>query len=181
LVAWDELLLRSNLYERQRAKRALGNEDREASIQRWVLSRAEPSAAVAGMLDQTFLELAALAAAAVEQGVVFRVLVFPEQEQDDPRRWEAYCRNNAPAGAPPPGTPRREPTEVLIERCRALGLEVWDFSEVADRLGADRAHLLAEDGRHWSSAGHAVVAQELARLLRAGTLGDLRARHPSGS
>lgn len=181
LVAWDELLLRSNLYERQRAKRALGNEDREASIQRWVLSRAEPSPAVAAMLDQTFAELAALAAAAEARGVLFRVLVFPEQEQDDPRHWEAYCRNNAPAGAPPAGTPRREPSDVLVERCRALGLETWDFFEVAERLGADRARLLAEDGRHWSSAGHALVAEELERLLRAGLLGDLRARQPSGS
>jgi lysophospholipase L1-like esterase len=181
LVAWDGLLLRSNLYERQRAKRALGNEDREASIQRWVLSRAEPSPAVAGMLDLTFDELAALAAAAQAHGVEFAVLVFPEQEQDDPRRWEAYCRNNAPAGAPAPGTPRHEPTEVLVERCRALGLETWDFTEVADRLGQDRARLLAEDGRHWSSEGHALVAEELARRLRAGLLDELRARRPSGS
>jgi hypothetical protein len=167
--------LHSNLYERQRAKLALGNEDREASIQRWVLSRAEPSAAVSGMLEQTFAELAALAAAAEQHGALFRVLVFPEQEQDDPRRWEVYCRNNAAHGAPAPGTPRREPTEVLIERCRALGLETWDFSEVADRLGADRARLLAEDGRHWSSDGHAVVAEALAEHVN-GLLDELRAR-----
>jgi hypothetical protein len=181
LIAWHELLLHSNLYERQRAKLALGNEDREASLQRWILSRAEPAPEVAAMLAQTFGELAALARAAEEHGVVFRVLVFPEQEEDDPRRWEAYCRNNAAHGAPPPGTPRREPCEVLIERCEALGLETWDFFEVADRLGSDRARLLAEDGRHWSSEGHAVVAAALAERLRGGLLDELsrrRARPP---
>jgi hypothetical protein len=173
LVGLHELMLHSSLYTRHRSKIALGNEDRDQSLQRWVLSRSETSAAAEAMMERTFEELAALGAAAAERGIEFRVLVFPEQMQDDPERWEAYCRNNAARGAPPVGTPRGEPTEVLLERCAALGLATWDFSEEVDRLGADRARLLVHDSRHWSGDGHAVVAEGIARRLRAGLLDQL--------
>ena len=175
-VALHELLLHSSLYTRKRARIALGNEDREDGVQRWMLSRADPGPEASAMLERTYDELRALGEAARAQGVELRVLVFPEQNQDDPERWEAFCRDNAARGAPPPGTPRSEPTEVLLERCRAMGLETWDFSAEADRLGADGARLLADDGRHWSDEGHAVVAEGLARRLRDGLLDELAAR-----
>jgi hypothetical protein len=173
LVGLHELLLHSSLYTRHRSKIALGNEDREQSLQRWMLSRSETGIAAGPMLERTFDELAALGAAAAEQGVELRILVFPEQMQDDPERWEAYCRNNASRGAPSVGTPRSEPTEVLLERCAELGLETWDFTEEVDLLGVDRERLLAGDTRHWSGEGHAVFAEGVARRLRDGLLDEL--------
>ena len=176
LIELHELMTCSSIYTRHKAKLDLGNEDREASVQRWVLSRDPDDAATAAMVARTFEELAALGAAASEAGVALRVMVFPEQAQASELAWERFCRNNAARGAPPVGTPRTEPTEVLLERSRAVGLACWDFTPEVEALGAGRARLLAEDGRHWTADGHAVVAEGLARRLREGLLDELLER-----
>ncbi len=173
LIALHEKMKLSSLYVRHRSKVSLGNEDRDQSVQRWMLSRSETNPAAQEMLERTFEELAALAARARELGVELRVLAFPEQAQADPALWERFCTHNASRGAPPVGTPRTEPTEVLIERCEALGIECWDFTAEVDALGADPERLLADDERHWSDEGHGLVAAGIAERLRAGLLEEL--------
>lgn len=169
-VALHEALLSSALYTRHMAKFQIENEDRPERIQRWVLTRAQDTGLVADMLARTFDELAALRDAVAAVGAELRLLVMPEHYQDAARHWRGYCAENQAMGAPPLGTPRNEPTDVLAEMCQALGLEVWRFDEEIERIGADRKTFLAEDERHWSPVGHRVIANGLRRRLIEGGL-----------
>jgi hypothetical protein len=117
------------------------------------------------MLDTTFSELAALARACREAHVSLYVLVLPEHYQGTEASWEEFLRKNRELGAPPSGTPRREPVDVLIERVQALGVPTWDFYPEAIGMGGAHSRFYMEGDYHWSRLGHEVIARGLYERL----------------
>jgi len=158
-------LKHSNLYQRHRSKFSIGGE-RDARVQRWVISRAERTPRVQASLDRTFEELAALGRIAERAGVEVRVVLLPEHYQATDAAWRGFLEREAPFGAPPQGTPRSEPIDVLEELLAAIGLETWSLAEEARAMGHDPARYQMPDDYHWSAEGHALIADALDRELR---------------
>jgi hypothetical protein len=171
----------SGIYRRHRAK-FQANDKRDEGLQRWMISRAPRSATVEAMLEATLDEAQALAARCAERGVELRIVVLPEISQDAERAWNEFLVRNQPLGAPPLGTPRAEPTDVLAELLEARGVRTWNFFDEVDRMGTDRARYIMDDNFHWSFDGHAVFGRGLLSRLRGeGLLEELAARraaHP---
>ncbi|QDU66424.1 SGNH/GDSL hydrolase family protein [Engelhardtia mirabilis] len=166
----------SGIYRRHRAKFQTGG-NRVASVQRWMVSRDEPSEVAAQMLSATLDEAQALGAACAERGIELRILVLPEIWQDSAVTWRSFLRRNQQAGAPPVDTPRREPTTVLEELLQERGLATWNFFDEVDRMGRDRERFVMGDNHHWSKAGHEVIARGIVERLREeGLLQSLRER-----
>jgi hypothetical protein len=164
-AALHAALGRSAIYTRYRA-RASDAGRRPPEISRFVLSRAPASPLVQPLLQRTWDEIAALDEAARAQGAELRVVLHYEPFMDGPGAWAAYLRDHAAGGAPPPGTPREEPLEVLREECARRGIGCWSLADVLTRIGTDHARYTCDDA-HWSAEGHALVAEGLAERLAA--------------
>jgi lysophospholipase L1-like esterase len=173
LVARGHRLLNatSAIYRRHRAKFQVGG-DRDVAIQQWILSRREDPPEVRAMLEATLREADALAGACRERGVELRFVVLAEVMQDSEPAWTEFLRANQQQGAPPLGTPRREPNEVLVELLEERGHRCWDLFDEVDRMGLDRARFIMGDNFHWSKPGHDVFARALWERIQAEGLVD---------
>ena len=172
------LLERSNLYERHRTD--LANRDLGAiHAPRFVLTRAPLQDGTRERVDVTEVEVAALVAECRTAGVELRFVVTPVAEQQSEARWERFLQSAQDVGAPPAGTPRREPTEALLERLAALDAVAWDLWEVGERIGErpnDFTYARRGDD-HWNPAGHTLIARALfARLRKDALLAELATR-----
>jgi lysophospholipase L1-like esterase len=180
IVAHRTLLDSSALYKRWRLQ-ATDDGRRPQEIDRFVFSRAPHRPVIDSFLERTWTELSALAAGCREAGVALRAVLVPEYFMDAEKPWREYLAENAALGAPPPGTPRTEPIEALAEKLASLGIQSWSMVEALDVIGTDHAKYTG-DGRHWTPAGHDVIAMSLLQNLRRESLLDaLRARraaHP---
>lgn len=179
-LAVHHLMLHSNLYTRWYA-RTEDEGEVEERLRNFVLSRAPHGDDIDAMLQRTFDELSALQRACDQRGVELRALLFLEGFMDSDARWQKYLRNCASRGAPPMGTPRREPVAVLGETLDGLGIGWWSFFDEITLIGTDHDRFTA-DGVHWKAPGHRVIARGMYEELLATGLADaLRARragHP---
>ena len=180
-VATHKTLLSSSaLYKRWRLQ-ATDNGRRPPEIDRFVFSRAPHRLAIDGYLERTWTELAALAQGCREAGVALRAVLVPEWFMDADGPWRDYLVENATLGAPPPGTPRTEPIEALAEKLSSMGIQSWSMVEALNLIGTDHARYTG-DGRHWTPAGHEVIAMAMLQQLNRETLLDAlrqrRASHP---
>jgi lysophospholipase L1-like esterase len=167
----------SAIYRRHRAQFKNAGGVRTADVQRWILSRAEQPAGVQRLIDATIEELVALDALCDARGVELRVIVLAEPETDTQKGWDEYLVDARRVGAPPTGTPRDEPTDLLEERLTARGLAVWNFFDEVASMGPQRAAHTMPDRQHWNARGHAVFARGVMKRLREERLiGELAAR-----
>ena len=171
-----EALSHSALYSRWRLE-ATDAGRRPKEIDRFVISRAPHGPEIELMLTRTWADLAALAKGCREAGVELRALLVPEPFMDCEAHWHEHLVDNVSAGAPPVGTPRVEPIEVLDEKLSALGITCWSFHDALTVIGGDRKKFTGADGQHWSAAGHDVIAATILRnIKREGLLETLRER-----
>lgn len=157
----------SAIYRRHRAKFQGAGGERGAAIQRWILSRAPQPQVVEDMLATTLAEVDALAAACAARGVELRVLVLAEPEADTEQGWRDYLAEAQRSGAPPAGTPRTEPTDVLAQMLTERGHTVWNFYDEVASMGPQRGRFTMQDRKHWNAAGHDVFARGVMQRLRA--------------
>jgi lysophospholipase L1-like esterase len=171
----------SALYSRWRLQ-ATDNGYRPKEIDRFVVSRAPHRPVIDPLLDRTWPDLAALAAGCREAGVELRAVLVPEPYMDSDERWREYLVENAGLGAPPVGTPRKEPIDVLAEKLAALGIQSWSMFDAMSLIGSDHDTFTCSDGGHWTAAGHEVIALAMLQNLRREnlleTLRERRAAHP---
>lgn len=156
----------SAIYRRHRAKFKNAGGGRTANVQRWILSRAERPAGVQRLIDATIAELVALDAQCEARGVELRVIVLAEPEADTEKGWNEYLAEARRSGAPPIGTPRSEPTELLAELLASHGLATWNFQGEVESMGPQRAQHTMPDRQHWNARGHAVFARGVLKRLR---------------
>ena len=112
--------------------------------------------------------LAAAAGEAEAAGAKFAVVLAPSTFQVVSRDWRELVREGKrPASA----WDREKPNQVMAEIARRRGLTLVDLYP-ALRAEADRggAPLYFDRDKHWTSAGHEVVAGELQERLRAAGL-----------
>lgn len=166
----------SALYKRWRLK-ATDNGRRSDDIDRFVLSRAPRRPLLEPMLESTWDNLETLAAGCRKAGVELRAILVPEFFMDAEAPWRDHLAKNANMGAPPVGTPRREPIDVLAEKLKAMGIQSWSMFDALNMIGTDHERYCCPDGRHWSADGHEVVATAMLNALqRDGLLDTLRQR-----
>jgi lysophospholipase L1-like esterase len=179
-VVAHKALLSSALYKRWRLQ-ATDNGRRPPEIDRFVFSRAPHRPVIDSYLERTWAELAALAAGCREAGVALRAVLVPEYFMDADKPWREFLAENAALGAPPPGTSRTEPIEALAEKLESLGIQSWSMVAALDVIGTDHDKYTG-DGRHWTPAGHDIIAMSLLQNIKRESLLDaLRARraaHP---
>jgi lysophospholipase L1-like esterase len=174
-VAHKALLSWSALYKRWRLA-ATDNGKRPAEIDRFVISRAPHRPAIDSFLERTWSELAALAEGCRKQGIELRAVLVPEYFMDAEGPWRDFLMENAALGAPPLGTPRSEPIDALAEKLASMGIKSWSMVEALNLIGTDHDKYTG-DGRHWTPAGHEIIAMALLQNLRREQLLDtLRAR-----
>jgi hypothetical protein len=154
-----QTLNHSAIYTRYRAK-ATDQGRRAKAIDKFVLSRAPRPPEIEPTLQQTFDELRALGVAAREAGVEVRAVVLPEPYMDDPARWRNYTLNHRDKGAPPVGTPREQPLEVLTEVLAERGIGSYSMLQPITQIGADRAKFTCDEA-HWSPIGHELIARAI--------------------
>ena len=180
ITAHKTLLGSSALYKRWRLQ-ATDNGRRPPEIDRFVFSRAPHRQIIDSYLERTWSELAALAAGCREAGVALRAVLVPEWFMDADAPWRDYLVENAALGAPPPGTPRTEPIEALAEKLASMGIQSWSMVDALNLIGTDHGRYTG-DGRHWTPAGHEVIAMALLQQLNREKLLDAlrqrRAAHP---
>jgi lysophospholipase L1-like esterase len=170
LAGGHELALHSSLYARRRALALRGSEVGQ-ELAHFVLTRAAQPAVVESFLGAALADAASLVEACRERGIELRFVVYPEFFADTEAHWNGYLKRNAAAGAPPLGTPRREPVEALAERLAEVGGRCWEFLDEISRMGGDRGRYMQPDNDHWSPAGHGLVAEGIRlRLEREGLL-----------
>jgi hypothetical protein len=169
----------SGIYRRHRARFQV-NEARGQEILRWTVSRATPPPIAQEMLQLLLDEAQALNEICRRRGIELRLLVLPENDMDSDRGWAEYLRNNQASGAPPIGTPRSEPVEVLEELLRERGIPTWNFFEELSFMGVDRPAFTMPDNAHWNERGHEVIARGISRRIQEeGLLETLRERRLS--
>lgn len=174
--AWPDVLLPvamsahralsvSNLYQRHRARsRILGS--RPAEIDKFLVSRAPiADERIGQMLAATFEEIGALRDACERGDVELRVAVVPHSSQYGDGTWERYLSRHQTRSAPPLGTPRSEPNEVLAGRLVEVGFVVWDLFDELAPFAERPGHYLLSDKAHWSIEGHRLVAYALAHRM----------------
>ncbi|HZM00784.1 MAG TPA: hypothetical protein VFD43_11085 [Planctomycetota bacterium] len=171
---------KSALYRRQRTL-LLEPGQRDTSWGKYTLSRAAPPPGFEELLQRGFDEATALVEAAQARGAQVRFLLYPEWEQCGDAVWTRFLQAQAGRGAPPLGTPRTEPMEVLAERLQAEGGRCWSLFELISGFARrPDEYILPND--HWTPAGHAAVAGAIAELIEGeGLLPELaavRARRP---
>ncbi|TAJ19414.1 MAG: SGNH/GDSL hydrolase family protein [Planctomycetota bacterium] len=175
-----QTLTHSAIYTRYRAK-ASDQGRRAKEIDKFVLSRAPRPPEIEPTLQRTFDELRALGIAAREAGVELRAVVMPEPYMDHPARWKNYTQNHGDKGAPPVGTPREEPLEVLTEVLTERGIESYSMLQPITQIGTDRDKYNVDEG-HWKSIGHELIARAIfLSMVREGLPERLmkeRAAHP---
>lgn len=164
-AALHRALTGSALYTRYRAQ-ATDQGRRASEVDKFVLSRAPRTPEVEQTLQRTWSELDALGRACRARGCELRVLLVPEPYMDKEERWRGFLRENAALGAPPLGTPRDEPLELLRAELAQRQIASWSLRDTLAVIGADRARYTC-DKAHWSAAGHELVAQALLAFLRA--------------
>ncbi len=166
----------SGIYRRHRARFQV-NEERGQDILRWTVSRAPRPPVADEMLRALLDEAEALNAICRRRNIELRMLVLPENDMDNDRTWAQYLRNNQASGAPPIGTPRREPVDVLEELLRERGIRTWNFFDEVSHMGVDRAAFTMPDNAHWNQRGHEVIARGVSRRIQEeGLLETLRER-----
>jgi hypothetical protein len=79
---------------------------------------------------------------------------------DDPARWRNYTLNHRDKGAPPVGTPREQPLEVLTEVLAERGIGSYSMLQPIAQIGADRAKFTCDEA-HWSPIGHELIARAI--------------------
>jgi hypothetical protein len=156
-------LLNFSLYVRYRAQ-FLNQDNKQQRVQGFVLSRNPHDEAIEELLQNTLSDFALLIAACSENGVELRAVAMPESFQADRRTWGKYLKTQASRGAPPITTARAEPTEVMVELLEEQGFSIWDVTREVERIGSD-FEKYTFDKKHWSSEGHQVIAQGLARRM----------------
>jgi len=156
----------SAIYRRHRAKFKHTGGGRTANVQRWILSRAEQPAALQRLIDATIEELVALDGECKARGVELRVIVLAELEADTDKGWSEYLADARRSGAPPQGTPRSEPTDLMEELLEARGLATWNFFDEVATMGPQRTLHTMPDRQHWNARGHAVFARGVLKRLR---------------
>lgn len=162
-----QTLTHSAIYTRYRAQ-ATDQGRRAKEIDKFVLSRAPRVPEVETMLQRTFDELRALGAEARAAGVELRAVVIPEPYMDHPARWRNYTLNHADKGAPPAGTPREQPLEVLTEVLAERGIESYSMLQPITQIGADRAQFTCDEA-HWTPLGHELIARAIfQQMIREG-------------
>ncbi len=168
------LVRRSGIYQRMRARFQTAGEA-DAKLQKWMLTRGEQPPSVQAMIDATVVEACTLARLCAERRIRLVFVALPEMFQCNEKVWEHHLREHRPAGAPPVGTPRREPLEALEDLFRAAGLEVWTFWDEVDLMGRERLkYVVSRSDNHWTKAGHEVFARGLReRLVADGLLTEL--------
>lgn len=164
-VSVHELMLHSNLYlRRQAVERGRGIAPRLADF---TLTRSPPEDAQP-LVDRLRRALVELRKAAEARGATVVALLLPEDFQVNPAAWQAYLRDKAATGAPPPDTGAREPLRALAELVESAGIEartMWD--DVLAIMRVPDSYLKA----HWTESGHAAAAPlVLARLQERGLL-----------
>lgn len=159
------LMLHSNIYVRHRTNVEAADQG-DGSLVKYVVSRAPMPPEIEERIGDTLRELAELQRVADERGVEVRVAVCPEIYQDKDGPWRWYLNRYADQGAPRPGTPRREPTEVLVELVREAGLTAWDMTAEVELIGTDRDRYVHTENQHWSPEGHGVIAGGFAERMR---------------
>jgi hypothetical protein len=157
------LLSRSALYTRHRTLMTQPGEP-DTSLGKFVLSRAPQPPEVEALLELSFGEAAALVEAARARGIHLRFLLYPEYEMSSGPAWERFLQSQAGRGAPPMGTPRDEPMEVLEQRLSAAGGECWSIFDLVSSFVLQHQRFI-ESNDHWTPAGHAAIGGALAELL----------------
>lgn len=155
----------SAIYTRYRAK-VTDQGRRPEEIDRFVLSRAPRSALIEEMLQRTFDELRALGVEARAAGVELRAILIAEPYMDSPQRWRNYTFDHGDKGAPPVGTARQEPLEVLAEVLEQRGIASYSLLPTLTQIGTDRPRYTC-DKRHWSPAGHELIASAILQHMLA--------------
>lgn len=164
IVPLHKTLLHSNLYTRYRAQ-FLSSGGRAESLKRFVLHRgawpegAEPHvlAAIGGTVS--------LAGACAARGVELRVVVLPYPTAVNGWSWRRYLQLNQAEGAPPVDSPRRDGVEILLGEFARRGITTWDLTPELEEIGRDLERNTTDE-RHWSAAGHRIVADGLAARVR---------------
>ena len=164
----------SGIYRRMRAKFQVGGEQ-DPLLQRWMLTFQPHSAAIEELIGATLAEARALRDQCAESGTELVVVVLPEIFQCNDQVWEHHLREHQRSGAPPIGTPRREPLDALEQLFAGQGFRTWSFWDEVERMGLDRLrYVVSRTDNHWTRAGHELVARGLAqRLKQSGLLEEL--------
>jgi hypothetical protein len=169
----------SSIYVRHRTMTRLGGKESAYNLQ-FVLSRAPRRPETEERLASSFQEVADLVEYARSRGVELRFVLNTGTEQVNEGVWEEFLRRNALRGAPPVGTPRREPIDVLAEWLAPTGVETWDFYPVISYMGADLDQFILSRNNHWSPKAHRLVARALLRHLTEGGLLERLLREREG-
>lgn len=162
-----ETLLNSHLYLRYRAQfESAGS--RPPTLLRFMYTGPEMDPAAREMFANTVNELGALLEFCQERGTELRAVVLPEAYQMNDQKWAEWLRYGATrdVGSPPQDTPRLAPTLALDARLTELGFSTWLMRDELEQMGGD-VDTFTNDGRHWSKAGHRVIAVGLLERMRA--------------
>jgi hypothetical protein len=93
-----------------------------------------------------------------------RFVLYPAVVLTSAKIWTRFLQQQAGRGAPPAGTPRTEPLQVLGERLAAEGGTCWSLDPIVSAF--ERQHdAFIYPNDHWRPAAHAGVAQGLAKLI----------------
>jgi len=160
---WHQLCNHSAIYRRYRT---LVTEPGEADTGygKFVLSRAEHPADVEELMQRGLDEARALVEAAAARGSQVRFVLYPATEMTSAKAWTRFLQQQAGRGAPPAGTPRTEPLEVLAERLQAEGGTCWSLDPIVNAF--ERQHdAFIYPNDHWRPVAHRAVAQGLERLI----------------
>jgi hypothetical protein len=169
-LAWiprglHRLLRGSNLYARHQARRwRQGAYERDGHF---VLSRAAPRPETRRLLDATREVVGELARQCREREIELRLALLPALHGCTEEGWERYLALYQDDGAPPVGTPRREPLEALADWLAPTGAETWDLYDTASYIGQNPERHVLQSSQHWSPAGHRVMALSLHHQLQA--------------
>lgn len=165
-----DLLLHSSLYVRHRAKRAVEGR-RPPEIDRFLLCRADVEGGrderVADMMETTRAELRELARDCAAHGAELRAVIVPHSAQYGDEPWQLFLQSFQSQAAPPLGTPRSEPTDVLEAWVAELGIASWNLYPEVSRFFEPSKTMILDDNAHWSPAGHARVGKALQERLAA--------------
>lgn len=167
-----ELLLNSHLYLRYRAQfESAGS--RPETLLRFMYTGPEMAPEARQMFANTVAELVAVRDFCAERDLPLRVVVLPEAYQMNDQKWAEWLRYGATrdVGSPPQDTPRLAPTLALDAKLKELGLTTWLMKDELEAIGRD-VDTFTNDGRHWSKAGHRVIAVGLQQRMQAEGLVD---------
>lgn len=166
-----KVLLHSNLYRSARALDTRLEGGAPPELTEYVLTGAEIPEAFVSPLAEARQEVQALGEYARERGIELRFVVINDNRFCRDDRWREYLEQHQAAGAPSVDTPKEEPFDALAAWLESAGVEVWDLRETLFELASDwETNVLPNV--HWSPSGHAMIAEELDRRLRASGLLD---------